>query len=184
MSYKPGTKLSYANGSESCTVLTEGNALITKVWGDPWWEQMRLADWLILAEGKEEEDFIPISKEEQDYDEYADMPPLVSLSQYEVNQFWHDLGQRSLDLEAQRRPVASYPKRAIGTKLKWLSNEDDETYRIAVVTRDGICQVKSITEGGGDCYFVGNKRYLTKHLFENEHSWRQSLPDGGIVVVY
>jgi hypothetical protein len=53
MAYAPGTKLSFNNGDECCTVLTEGNALVTKVWGSRLWEMMKLADWLILAEGKE-----------------------------------------------------------------------------------------------------------------------------------
>ena len=156
--YSPGTKLSYNNGSECCTVLTEGNAMVTRVWGERWWEQMWLADWLILAEGKEREDFIPISKEVQSEDEYADMPELISF------------------------PI--YPARPIGTKLKWTMDGEDETYRIAIITQGGVCQVKAVTEGGGDCYFVGNKRYLTKRIYDNEWSWRQSLPDGGSVVVY
>jgi len=181
--YIPGTKLSYANGAECCTVLTNGNSLVTKVWGEAWWEQMPLADWLILAEGREEEDFIPISKAQQDdIDLYDDLPPLVSLSDAEVNQFWTDLGRRSTQLEAKRKPA--YPKRPIGTKLKWVSDEDEETYRVAVVTRDGVCQVKAVTEGGGDCYYVGKKRYLTKRTFDSESSWRQALPSEGEVYVY
>lgn len=180
--YTPGTKLSYDNGNECCTVLTNGNALVTRVWGERWWEQMLLADWLILADGHEEEDFIPISKAEEDDSAYDDLPPLVSLSEAEVNQFWADLGRRSTQLEAKRNPT--YPKRPIGTKLKWVSDEDEETYRVAIVTKDGVCQVKAITEGGGDCYYVGKKRYLTKRTFDSESSWRRALPSGGEVYVY
>lgn len=187
--YIAGTKLSFNNGQECCTVLTDGNAMVTKVWGDRWWEQMRLADWLILAEGQEEEDFIPISKQsaaeyvDLDDDEYADMPPLIPLNQNNINSFWNNLVYNTAQQDA-KRPAATYPKRAIGTKLKWISNDDDETYRIAVVTKDGICQVKAITEGGGDCYFVGNRRYLTKRTFDSEASWRSNLPQGGEIFVY
>ena len=196
--YIPGTKLSYANGTECCTVLTNGNALVTKVWGDRWWEQMPLADWLILAEGQEEEDFIPISKAEEEYD---DMPGLISLntpSAQEVNAFWDNLVQRTADVDRAFRPTkkarATPTKQApaipskvpIGTKFKWTSAEDDETYRVAVKTKDGICQVKAVTEGGGDCYFdpKTKKRYLTKRTFDCEASWLDSLPEGGEVAVY
>ena len=191
--YTPGTKLSYDNANECCTVLTNGNALVTKVWGERWWEQMRLADWLILADGHEEEDFIPISKAEEDDSAYDDLPPLVSLSEAEVNQFWADLGRRSAELEKTHKktysnepihPKVKTVKRPIGTKLKWVSDEDEETYRVAIVTKHGVCQVKAVTEGGGDCYYVGKKRYLTKRTFDSESSWRGALPSGGEVYVY
>jgi len=178
--YTPGTKLSYNNGTECCTVLTEGNSLVTKVWGHDHWEQMWLADWLILAEGGEQEDYIPLAANQED--EYADMPPLVSLTNDNVDEFWAELSRRSLELEAQRKP--KYPKRSIGTKLKWVL--DEETYRVAIVTKDGICQVKAVTEGGGDCYYdhKTKKRYLTKRTFDSEASWREALPQGGDIFVY
>lgn len=181
--YIPGTKLSYANGTECCTVLTNGNSLVTKVWGDAWWEQMPLADWLILADGQEQEDFIPVAPANTvGAEEFDDLPPLVPLNDLEVNQFWAELGRRSAQLEAERKP--SPPKRAIGTKLKWIL--DDETYRVAIITKDGICQVKAITEGGGDCYYDNKtkKRYLTKRTFDSEASWLASLPRDGEVHVY
>ena len=182
--YTPGTKLSYNNGAECCTVLTNGNSLVTKVWGDAWWEQMPLADWLILAEGQEEEDFIPIvpanTVDQEDDGEFDDLPPLVSMNDVQVNQFWAELGRRSAQLEAQRKP--SPPKLPIGTKLKWFL--DDETYRVAIVTKDGVCQVKAITEGGGDCYYIGKKRYLTKRTFDSQASWLNSLPRDGEVHFY
>jgi hypothetical protein len=179
--YIPGTKLSFNNGADCCTVLTDGNAMVTKVWGDRWWEQMRLADWLILAEGQEE-DFIPIPNHAEE-DEYADMPPLIPLTKAEINNFWDTMVSTTAKQDA-KRPVATCPKRPIGTKFKWTSSEHDETYRIAVVTKDGICQVKAITEGGGDCYFVGNRRYLTKRTFDSEASWLASLPRDGEVIFY
>lgn len=169
--YTPGTKLSYANGTECCTVLTNGNSLVTKVWGHNHWEQMWLADWLILANGDEQEDYIPLSTETKD--EFADLPPLVPCYEFTPisnQKIWEEAG----------RKVA--PKRRIGTKLKWVL--DDETYRVAVVTKHGVCQVKAITEGGGDCYYVGDKRYLTKRTFDSEASWRSNLPEGGEVFVY
>lgn len=184
--YIPGTKLSYNNGTECCTVLTNGNSLVTKVWGNDHWEQMWLADWLILAEGTEQEDYIPLATNtvQQDTEEFDDLPPLIPLNDLQVNHIWAELGRRSAEFEARRKPT--YPKRSIGTKLKWVSSEDDETYRVAVVTKDGICQVKAITEGGGDCYYdnTTGKRYLTKRTFDSEASWREALPQGGDIFVY
>jgi len=179
--YTPGTKLSYANGTECCTVLTNGNSLVTKVWGDAWWEQMPLADWLILADGQEQEDFIPVPPANAMQEDFDDLPPLIPLNEVQVNEAWTELGRRSAELEARRN---SYPKRPIGTKLKWIL--DNETYRVAIVTKDGICQVKAITEGGGDCYYDNKtgKRYLTKRTFDSEGSWRNALPQGGEVYVY
>jgi hypothetical protein len=182
--YTPGTKLSYASGTECCTVLTNGNSLVTKVWGDAWWEQMPLADWLVLADGQEQEDYIPLATNQKAEDDFSDLPPLVSMAQQDLNDFWTQLTQRSAELEAERKPA--YPKRPIGTKLKWVSQDDEETYRIAVVTKHGVCQVKAITEGGGDCYYDDKvkKRYLTKRTFDSEASWRNALPEGGEVYVY
>ena len=51
MSYTPGTKLSYANGSECAMVLTNDMVMATMV--EVRRERMSLADWLILAEGQE-----------------------------------------------------------------------------------------------------------------------------------
>jgi hypothetical protein len=184
--YTPGTKLSYANGTECCTVLTEGNALVTKVWGQDHWEQMWLADWLILADGGEQEDYIPLppdnTVQQEDFD---DLPPLVPLNDLQVNEFWTELGRRSAEFEAQRQASRSMrPMRPIGTKLKWIL--DDQTYRVAIVTKDGICQVKAITEGGADCYYdnTTGKRYLTKRTFDSEASWIETLPQGGQIYVY
>jgi hypothetical protein len=183
--YTPGTKLSYANGTECCTVLTEGNALVTKVWGQDHWEQMWLADWLILAEGGEQEDYIPLAPANTvQQGEFDDLPPLVPLNDAEVNKFWADLGRRSAELEVKRQ--IPRPRRPIGTKLKWISNDNNETYRVAIVTKDGICQVKAISEGGADCYYddTTGKRYLTKRTFDSEASWLEALPQGGQVYVY
>jgi len=73
MSYASATKLSYANGSEVCVVLTEGNVMVTKCMNAECRVQMKLADWLILAEGKEVIDFVPKEEEvEVVYDDDAD----------------------------------------------------------------------------------------------------------------
>jgi hypothetical protein len=160
--YTPGTKLSYANGTECCTVLTDGNALITRVWGDEWWEQMKLADWLILADGDEEEDYIPLSS----YDEYADMPALIPIQ--------HATG-----------PVS--PTWSPGTHLLWTNGA--ETWRAAVVEKDCILQLKSVTDGEEDCFFIKMKygkvaRHLKQTSFDSENHWLHSLPPHGRIYSY
>ena len=51
--YVPSTKLSYARGSECATVLTDGLVMVTISQDISCRNIMKLADWLILAEGTE-----------------------------------------------------------------------------------------------------------------------------------
>jgi hypothetical protein len=93
------------------------------------------------------------------------------------------------------------------TKLKWISNSDPETYRVAVVTKDGVLEVKRVTNGGGYCHDTTTckcvpcaeirlstrlgaprppwiaRTPLLKTFFENEMAWRDSLPEGGSVTI-
>jgi hypothetical protein len=87
----------------------------------------------------------------------------------------------------------------IGTKFKWSQGID--TYRIAIQKEDGLLQVKSVTDGGGevhpstcrDCTPCRElamtppapwaRRPLTKTMFADEAAWRASLPKGGFVTV-
>jgi len=71
----------------------------------------------------------------------------------------------------------------IGTKFRWSDLYNDETYRIAIVTKKGFLQVKSVTDGGGDVdktrsLTPGSRYPLKKRLFADELSWRTSLPNG------
>jgi len=88
--------------------------------------------------------------------------------------------------------------RYVGDKLKWQLN--DETYRIAVFTKNGLLQVKSVTDGGGETHDSNCKcqpcshynmvprppwqqvRPLKKIFFESESAWRLSLPIGGKIM--
>jgi hypothetical protein len=70
---------------------------------------------------------------------------------------------------------------AVGTKFKWVSDTNPETYRIAVVTNNGFLQVKSVTENSVECdttKTIGGSHPLIKKLFANEAAWRASLPQG------
>jgi len=110
-------------------------------------------------------------------------------------------GGEGLDAEA---PVF-YPARPQGTKLKWSLNA--ETYRVAIAKKDGILEVKRVTEGGGYChdymtckctpcgYIALSRRLgvpnppwqpgapLTKTFFATEAAWRASLPADGTVTI-
>jgi hypothetical protein len=71
---------------------------------------------------------------------------------------------------------------AVGTKFKWTSESNPETYRVAIVTKNGFLQVKSVTDGAGESdtmRTIDGKHPLIKKLFADEAAWRSSLPEGG-----
>jgi hypothetical protein len=102
------------------------------------------------------------------------------------------------ELSLKEELVVNHP---VGTKLKWILNQ--ETYRVAIVTKKGVLQVKSVTDGGGDCHDAGcscrpcgeialsggrlppwrRGAPLKKVLFASEAEWRNSLPSNGQVTV-
>lgn len=86
-----------------------------------------------------------------------------------------------------------------GAKLRWtLSNE---TYRVAVQTEKGVLQVKSVTDGAGECHDDGcpcgtcaqlrmvppppwiTRRPLKQVLFADEAAWKASLPNSGVIEI-
>ena len=97
-----------------------------------------------------------------------------------------------------------YPPRAEGTKLKWFSDTDPETYRVAIAKNNGILEVKVVTDGQGYCHDpatclckpCGEIRLsggqlppwlkgapLIKTFFKDEAEWRASLPVEGTVTI-
>ena len=99
------------------------------------------------------------------------------------------------------------PVREKRTKLKWILN--DETYRVAIVTKDGILEVKNVFELHAlrhnpdvctcvDCseIHLANKSWgrpswcsprapLYKTLYATEAEWRADLPqdEGGSITI-
>jgi len=95
------------------------------------------------------------------------------------------------------------PNHREGTKLKWVSSTNPETYSVAIVKKDGILEVKRVTDGGGHCHdhttcecvpcseIRLSERLgapmpswlrgapLLKTFFATEADWLNSLPDGG-----
>ena len=110
---------------------------------------------------------------------------------------------KGITVTASPRPI-SYA-RPEGTKLKWVSDSNPETYRVAIVKNDGILEVKRVTDGRGYCHDIefcmckpcnNINDYLSqpirpfpvrlpliKTFFKDEAAWRESLPAGGTVTI-
>ena len=179
MTYTPGTKLSYADGYSRCTVVTRGRVYVTMVNGESHWEKMRLDDWLILAEGCEQTDFIPLPHADEDM---VEAQPVAQPEPVPTNTLHPSCC-------APKKAASPFPttdvKYNVGTKLKWIHTDNDETYRVAIVTNDGVLQVKSVTDGGGDCSISEyGWRSLNKKQFPSVNAWLQSLPTGGNYMAY
>jgi len=72
------------------------------------------------------------------------------------------------ELKASRQATETYEEpvqHPIRTKLKWTN--DDKNYAVAIVTENGILEVKRVC--GGETSF-------TKRLFDSEKSWTETLP--------
>jgi hypothetical protein len=104
------------------------------------------------------------------------------------------LCQSQLNAEAE---VFQAPHKE-GTKLKWVSNSNPETYSVAIVKKDYILEVKRVTDGGGYCHNPAScecsvcnqillsrgrtpipRAPLVKTFFATEADWLASLPQGG-----
>jgi hypothetical protein len=136
---------------------------------------MRLADWLVLAEGIEEADYIPLAP--------VNYEPACDTGRVKCRP------DREMKVASTVAPVAKSPTDyPVGTKLKWRHATNPETYRVAIMTKHGPLQVKSLTDGGADCCFVTKYSYrgklmtvrrLKKTLFKTTQDWFDSLPEGG-----
>ena len=68
---------------------------------------------------------------------------------------------------------------SIGTKLRW--KKDNDNYRIAVITKNGLLQVKASTENKDMPNIIGIS-YALKY-YKNDIEWFASFEPGGIVSV-
>ena len=178
MSYTPGTKLSHTDATRHATVLTGDNVMVTAGLG--YGQIMKLADWLILADGARiQEEFIPLPKEGAAHSASgAEFIPLPA---------------------ASVASIPAPPPPAIGSKFRWTL--DTNTYRVAIMTAKGLLQVKSVTDGADEVHPTTcrectpckelamtppapwARRPLKKTMFADEAAWRASLPTGGFIVV-
>jgi hypothetical protein len=128
-----------------------------------------------------------LAKQRQEEQRQAELEALEAARQNELE-----------ELSLKEELVINHP---VGTKLKWILNE--ETYRVAIVKKNGVLQVKSVTDGGGDCHESGCscipcteirlssgrlppwRRGLPLKLtfFASEAEWRKSLPSSGEIKV-
>ena len=112
-----------------------------------------------------------------------------------------EIYQLHIDLQ---KLSTEYPARLERTKLKWVSKTNPETYRVAIVTKKGILQVKAVNDGKGECHETGCKCVpcqeialsggrlppwrrglpLKKTFFKDEAEWRETLDEtiGGLSI--
>jgi len=120
---------------------------------------------------------------------YGILAPVINLVD------WFTLAKK-----VENEPLHALPPlpRAVGSKLRWTL--DEETYRIAVQTKKGILQVKSVTDGAGECHDDScscvpcaeirmfapwrTTRPLKLTFFADEAAWKASLPEGGNIIQY
>ena len=197
--YEPGTRLSYDNGAECATVLTNGMAMITVAQGSAWREKMSLDDWLILADGNErvvslsrretariEEDMRrnALEQEEREYARMCDADwCAIGYRAYKAAEKEGLSSEQCWQEDYNAREVCpvhtTYPQRSVGTKLHWTS-EDGHGSRTVIVKKDGFHQVKwtyPSTICGQDIVDC------QKRVFSSEAEWRDSLPPGSVAVV-
>jgi len=93
-----------------------------------------------------------------------------------------------LNSQLTKAPVNTvhYEKRPFGTKLKWVSAETPNIYRVAIVDKNhNVIQVKSMTNNGAEMDPNPHPLYgpsLKKTQFDDEVAWRASLPQGEVTV--
>lgn len=104
-----------------------------------------------------------------------------------------------LNIELQKAEALESAKmdrvleRPVGTKYKWTHKTNPETYRVAIQTKKGVLQVKSVTDGGAEthedaCTCAGcwdfnhsapwrSKKPLKTTYFPDLSAWDATLPE-------
>jgi hypothetical protein len=84
----------------------------------------------------------------------------------------HEAEEAQAQAEAKAQAQVTLPVRS---KLKWVSSENEETYRVVIVTKKGFLQVKSVKDGAGECH---DYDCPCVPCWENAHSapWRPRRP--------
>jgi len=65
-------------------------------------------------------------------------------------------------------------RRPVGTKYKWTHKNNPETYRVAIQTKEGVLQVKSVTDGVAE--FHEDCDCTPCHEFDTNAPWRPRKP--------
>ena len=203
MSYTPGTKLSHTDATRRATVLTGDNVIVTAGFG--YGQMMKVADWIILADGaKIQEEFIPVPKGGAAHSasgaEFIPVPSGVqeTTKTRRVISLTKRIARVNRGRAAAGLPLfKALPPLPLGAKLRWTLNAD--TYRVAIMTKKGLLQVKSVTDGAGEVHPTTcrecrrckelamsppapwARRPLKQTMFTDDLHWFASLPAGGSV---
>ena len=153
MSYTPGTKLSHTDSLRRATVLTGDNVMVTAGLG--YGQMMKLADWLILADGARiQEEFIPVP---------AAQPPAIG-SKFR----W--------TLDANTYRVAIMTTKGV-LQVKSVTDGGGEVHP-TTCRECRPCKELAMTPPA-----PWARRPLKKTMFAEEAAWRASLPTGGSVEI-
>ena len=153
MSYTPGTKLSHTDISCRATVLTGDNVMVTAGLG--YGQMMKLADWLILADGARiQEEFIPVP---------APPPPAIG-SKFR----W--------TLDANTYRVAIMTAKGV-LQVKSVTDGGGEVHP-TTCRECRPCKELAMTPPA-----PWARRPLKQTMFADEAAWRASLPTGGSVEI-
>lgn len=89
---------------------------------------------------------------------------------------WQALSDLQAELKREEDLTAALLKLRdpVGTKYKWTHKGNPETYRVAIQTKDGILQVKAVTEG--IIHFHHECACSLCWEFENNAPWRPRKP--------
>ena len=157
MSYASRTKLSCE--SSCCTVLTDNYVFVSSGLGVN--QRMPLADWRIIIGGETvREDYIPL----------APTPTVWSAPE--------PLGTSAPNPQPDAPPTAAVAA-PIGTKWVWSLTDIPQNYRVAIQTKQGALQVKSVS-----CSHPLAPDYavnLRTQMFATYQAWCDSLPLGGTI---
>ena len=178
MSYVPGTKLSYGNDPltdsvlDTATVLTDGAVMVTMLDGSHWREIMKLADWLVLGEGKVTVVYSPPTSAPVPSVPSVPVAPVAPVAPVPVPVPAPSVPVAPVIVEAVDYPYTNIVER---TKFKWVL--DQENYCVAVQTQKGVLQVKSINQC--PCRDISCGESYDKILFKSHYEWIKSLPNEG-----
>ena len=153
MSYTPGTKLSHTDSLRRATVLTGDNVMVTAGLG--YGQMMKLADWLILADGARiQEEFIPVP---------AAQPPAIG-------------SKLRWTLSPETYRVAIMTAKGV-LQVKSVTDGAGEVHP-TTCRECRPCKELAMTPPA-----PWTRRPLKQTMFADEAAWRASLPTGGSVEI-
>ena len=160
MSYTPGTKLSHTDISCRATVLTGDNVMVTAGLG--YGQMMKLADWLILADGAKIQEFTPLPAASAPLPVAAPPPAIGSKLRW--------------TLDANTYRVAIMTAKGL-LQVKSVTDGAGE-FHPTTCRECRPCKELAMTPPA-----PWARRPLKQTMFADEAAWRASLPTGGSVEI-